>query len=502
MRPRAAIAAFAVAAALGAALPTAADAAGSYTVNACSPTTSAGAWQQVNTNTSSMASGNECGGPMIGPVGSGDGGSLYGEDLVGSSTLVSSGSEAGWQFTAPTGTTITAVSYYRAIETIAGAAYWQAGLFAADGASLDICETDPTPCSRPNNQVAVSLGGLDTSGLFFGIYCDSVSPSTCGPGATEHDAQAEMYSIAVTLSETGLPSVSGLGGRLWGGGVVWGTETVTFSAADPSGIAQVAVDGPAAQVMLQPQSCNYSQTQPCPDLPSGGVSVNTAMLPDGTQTLSLLVTNAAGNTETLQSPSVVGDNDGPPAPAQFSASAITGSATAVQLTWSDPLNPPQPVASAEAEVCQATCGSPVALAATGSAQLPVPGAGTYGVRLWLIDTAGRGGPANAATASVTVPSIPPPAPSPEPSLKLTHKLSAHRLTLTATVPKAVSGVVAFTLRAYHGSKRVALTNRIVRVTDEKAVLRLVLSRSELKASKISVSVTAAHARTATIVFKG
>jgi hypothetical protein len=318
------------------------------------------------------------------------------------------------------------------------------------------------------------------------------------PGATEHDAQAEMYSIAVTLSETGLPSVSGLGGPLWGGGVVWGTETVTFSASDPSGIEQVAVDGPAGQVALQPQSCNYSQTQPCPDLPSGSVSVNTTMLADGAQTLSLLVTNAAGNTETLQSPSVVVDNNGPPAPGQFSASTITGSATAVQLTWSDPLNPPEPVASAEAEVCQTTCGSPVALAATGSAQLPVPGAGTYGIRLWLIDSAGRGGPANAATASVTVPAIPPP----EPSLKLTHKLSAHKLTLTATVPKGVSGVVTFTLRAYHRSKRIALTKRSVRPARGKAVLDLVLSKSELKASKISVIVSASDATSATITFKG
>jgi len=38
-----------------------------------------------------MTSGNECGGPMIGPVGSGDSGSLYAEDLVGSTTEIPSG---------------------------------------------------------------------------------------------------------------------------------------------------------------------------------------------------------------------------------------------------------------------------------------------------------------------------------------------------------------------------------------------------------------------------
>jgi hypothetical protein len=445
-----------------------------------------------------MTSGNECGGPLIGPVGSGDTGSLFGEDLVGSSTLVPSGSEAGWQFTAPAGTVITGVSYYRAIDTAVGAADWQAGLFAANGTSLDICQTDPSPCSEPNNQVPVVLSGLNTSGLFFGIYCDSTSPSECDPGATLHYAQAQLYSISVTLSETGLPSLSSLGGSLWGGGALWGTGTVTFSASDPSGISQVALDGPAGQAGLQPQVCDYAETQPCPDLPSGSMSVNTTLLHDGPQTLTLLVTNAAGNTTSAVSPSVVIDNNGPPAPAQLTASAIAGSTAAVQLTWSDPANPPEPVASAEAEVCQASCGPAVALNSSGSAQVPVTGPGTYGVRLWLLDSAGRGGPANAATASVTVTV---PTPPPLPALTLSHRRKGRDLTLTAKVPKGVEGRVTFTLRAYRGTRRVALITRHVRPTHGSASLRLVLSEAAVTASKISVSVAASHARGATLTFR-
>jgi len=373
VRLRAALAALAGALAVAAGVPAVAQAAGSYAVSACSPSSSAGAWQQVNTNSASMTSGNECGGPLIGPVGSGDSSSLFGEDLVGSSTLVPSGSEAGWQLTAPAGTVITGVSYYRAIDTAVGAADWQAGLFAANGTALDICQTDPSPCSEPNNQVPVVLSGLNTSGLFFGIYCDSTSPSECDPGATLHYAQAQLYSISVTLSETGLPSLSSLGGSLWGGGALWGTGTVTFSASDPSGISQVALDGPTGQAGLQPQVCDYAETQPCPDLPSGSMSVNTTLLHDGPQTLTLLVTNAAGNTTSAVSPSVVIDNNGPPAPAQLTASAIAGNTAAVQLTWSDPANPPEPVASAEAEVCQASCGPAVPLNSSGSAQVAVTG---------------------------------------------------------------------------------------------------------------------------------
>jgi hypothetical protein len=223
------------------------------------------------------------------------------------------------------------------------------------------------------------------------------------------------------------------------------------------------------------------------------------MLADGAQTLSLLATNAAGNTETVESQSVVVDNNGPAAPAELSATAITGSNTAVQLTWSDPLSPPQPVASAEAEVCQTSCGAPVALAGTGAAQLAVPGAGTYGVRLWLIDTAGRGGPSNAATATVTVPAAPPP---PEPSLAVAHKLRGRELTLTAKVPTTVSGRITFTLRAYDRARRIAITTRRVLAVHGQAVLHITLSKREQRASRISVSAAAANARSVTIAFKG
>ena len=102
---------------LAAATPPAATASGSYTVTACSPTTSPGAWQQINTFPAGITSGNQCGGPLIGPVGSGDPGALFGEDLVGSVSSVPAGARAGWSFTAPVGTTITGVSYYRSLDT-------------------------------------------------------------------------------------------------------------------------------------------------------------------------------------------------------------------------------------------------------------------------------------------------------------------------------------------------------------------------------------------------
>ena len=411
---------------LAAATPSAATASGSYTVTACSPTTSSGAWQQINTFAGGLASGSQCGGPTIGPLDGGDPGALAGEDLVGSTVHSPSGAQAGWSFTAPPGTTITAVSYYRSLLQ-QGDFDWIAGLFAANGTPLDVCHSDPNPCSRPNNQVAVTLTGLSTSGLFFGIECEPVAPDTnCLAGGTEHYAQADMYSVKVTLSETGTPSVSNLAGALWGGGVVWGAEPVTFSASDLSGISQTALDGPGGTLALQPQSCDYSQTQPCPQLPSATLSVNTSELHDGAQTLTLLVTSAAGNTTSVQSPILVVDNDGPPAPASLTATAVGGGSDVVDLSWSNPANPPEPVTGGFAQLCQTLCDAATAVNGSGGAQLSAPGPGTYTIRLWLVDQAERGSATNATTTAVTVP--PPPTRPPVKPTPKTPKLKVQTLT--------------------------------------------------------------------------
>jgi hypothetical protein len=92
--------------------------------------------------------------------------------------------------------------------------------------------------------------------------------------------------------------------------------------------------------------------------------------------------------------------------------------------------------------------------------------------------------------------------TPEPPLHLTHKLTGHKLTLTATVPAQISGRVTFTLRAYDHSRRIAITTRGVGPADGDAVLHVTLSKKELHASRISVSAVAAGALTTTIDFRG
>jgi len=289
--------------------------AGSYSVSACSPSTSPGLWAAVNTFPTSFTMGNNCGGPSgseIGPLDGSNQGALYAEDILGSGAAsIPNGSQAGWIFTAPAGTTITAISYYRSL-----AAYNDpdlvAGLYQADGAPLEQCKIDTAfgttnTCSKPNDQGPVAFTGLSTSALFFGIACRIVRPVlSCGAGGTIHAVKANMYSARVTLSENSPPALSALSGPLWGGGVVSGVVAVTFSASDQTGIKQQYVRAdPGGVIAGATQTCDSMLAQPCPQLPAGSLSVDTRRVGDGPHTFSLVVVDAAGNEQTATSPTVL-----------------------------------------------------------------------------------------------------------------------------------------------------------------------------------------------------
>ncbi|MEA2298435.1 MAG: hypothetical protein QOF77_1371 [Solirubrobacteraceae bacterium] len=452
-------------------------ASGSYVVSACSPTMSAGAWQPLNTSVQALAQGNLCGGPPVGPLDQAtEQGALFGEDVVGSATQMPAGAVAGWLFTAPLGTTITAVSAYRSLQTDQADLQFEVGLFNVDGAPLDACRTppgSPTGCSLLNHQAPVTETGLSDGVLFFGIRCSPVPSGSCTAGGSRHLAQADLYSVEVTLAEPGLPAVSALGGST--SGAVSGMLPVTFTASDVSGIAQVAVDGAGAQLALQSQSCDYSQTQPCPQLPAGRIDINTLALPDGPQTLMLRATNAAGNITTTQTSPVVVDNHGPPAPTSLSAAPVGAGSSSIILTWANPVSPPQPIVGAQGQLCQATCAPPVAVTPSGPAQLTAAGPGAYTVRLSLTDSYGKTGAA--ATVPVTIPPantsgpIRPPPPAPSGHTKLTARISGRHLYVSgvfATIENA-NATVSWRARRHgrtlgHGSRNVRIRAHRLAVT--------------------------------------
>ena len=476
--------------------------AGSYTVSACSPFTTAGPWSEVNTFPAGLTAGNMCGGPAVGPLGGGNQGALYAEDNAQSpGTHIVGGAQAGWAFTAPRGTTVTAVSYYRSLAAQQNDLV--AGLFEPDGTALEACAAtfqNNYSCSVPNNQAPAMFSGLSASGLFFGVECQlQGSDQYCLSGSAGFQyVQADMYSVTVTLTEQSSPAVSSESGPLWGGGVVSGTVPLSFQASDPSGIEQLAVRDGAALGATAQESCDFTQTVPCPQLQPGVLSVDTTRFADGHSQVSLVVADAAGNTTVATSPVFVVDNNGPATPTSLTASAAGAGSNVVNLAWSDPVNPPEPVTGALAQLCQATCAPAMAVSPSGAGQITAPRPGSYTVRLWLVDSAGKGGSQNAATAAVTVP--PPSGGKPGGEnhtpghLHLSERLHGDRLTVTVEAPSGQHGPVTFHLELPRGKRLVLVAARKVELRHGLARTVFVLSRRTRRAAKLVLIVTAAGAR--------
>ena len=288
--------------------------AGSYVVSACSPSTSPGLWAYTNTFPSALTAANQCGGPAIGPSDGSHSGALYAEDILNSPATIPDGSRAGWTLTAPGGTMITAISYYRTLTAYNNQDI-VSGLFQADGSSLEQCKI-PWPfvagssirCDKINNQAPVTFTGLSTSSLFLGVTCRLVTGATAciSGGAPLHAATADLYSSRVTLSEDGKPTLSNVGGPLWAGGVISGVVPVTFTASDVSGIQEQLVRSDTGQTLISAlHPCDFGATPPCPQQPAATLNVDTRRVADGPQTFSVVVSDPAGNSQIATSPRVV-----------------------------------------------------------------------------------------------------------------------------------------------------------------------------------------------------
>ena len=215
---------------------------GSYTINACSPSTSPGAWTSINQATASLTTSNACGGvPAIGPddaetLAISTTGALFSEDQIGSTTPVPTGSQTGWALTVPAGIQITGISSYSSYETDGG---WLSGLQVDGIPQSSDCQTNldhTSPCAYYNDQLPQVQTGLDASSLFFGVECLQVEggATTCAPAPFgSHDVEAALYSAQVTLERLGGPVVQDEDGPLWGSSVVSGHSPVDVQRDRP-----------------------------------------------------------------------------------------------------------------------------------------------------------------------------------------------------------------------------------------------------------------------------
>jgi hypothetical protein len=330
-------------------------------------------------------------------------------------------SNADWTFTAPSGTTITAITYERYLgHRTDPDNYWSPalradGVIVAGETCLDTVENgdDCSIGGSPGKGVEpAEVGRLHAQELSVSIVCEAPTGQQCVTGAEEHKVWAAMYGATVTLEDNSAPTLNTPSGPLWEEGTAdgyhKGQESLTVEAQDVGGGVQsiiLAADGKT--VATYEASCDFTYPQPCP-LVTGPqtLTLNTSELSDGTHTLNLEAVDAAGNHSTIATKQVTIDNTPPAAPLSLVATPTTPGGSTFDLTWSDPPGQVSPIASATYQVCPAgggACSTPASAPAAGPVSVTVPGPGGWTLAVWLTDAAGNSSSANAAQITLTVP---------------------------------------------------------------------------------------------------
>jgi hypothetical protein len=350
-------------------------------------------------------------------------GGLSTTDALGLSNGAQPGTNAGWTFTTPTGTTITAINYERYIGHIFDSSNDWSPALRADGTPiasetcLDTIENSET-CfvggPPGHGEEPAIITGLSAQRLTLGIDCQPAPETECVTGATQHKAWATMYGARVAVNDSSPPTLGPPTGPLWepgkANGFHKGSESVTISANDIGGGVQsiaLEVDGKARQTYNA--TCDFTFPQPCPTSTGSQIlTLATTELSDGAHTVALVATDAADNQSTLTSEQITVDNDPPSAPTNLKAIQTQPGGTSFNAEWADPPGQASPIATATYQVCPASgpgiCRTPAPAPAAGPSIVTVPGPGTWTLAVWLTDVAGNSSPASAAYTTLTVPS--------------------------------------------------------------------------------------------------
>lgn len=415
-RRAAAIAAFAVSI-LGAAVagPGIASAA-TYDVVACQAAADDGfannSWTAVNTAPTFFATGTSC------PT---SGGQLSGINVGERLEVVGftpNGSGAGMRFTAPEGTTISAITYSRYLGQ------WSdnskvPGLRDDTGAVVggETCVFDgwASECSLGSSSPAIAfktITGLNTRSLTAGVTCQANAPATGCGGSTRYGTNSwfSVYGATVTLSQTTAPTVTASSlSSAWSRTV----PTPSMSAADVSGIrrARLYVDG--SRVTDQARPCDFTRVVPCTDLSTVQLPLGT--LADGTHTVAVAAVNSAGLETTAAAQTIRLDRTAPPPPVHLTTTAGDGWGTnpTVTATWTLPSeSDAAPIVAATYSVCDDTgsCTTPRPTDTPTTTTVQIPHEGTYETRVWLTDGAGNTDPAASSDVRVRLATTAPAAP--------------------------------------------------------------------------------------------
>jgi hypothetical protein len=317
---------------------------------------------------------------------------------------------AGWRWNAPPGTYITQLrgtwwhALHDGIEQRVGAINWAGGFEAVMAAA----GTDTTP------REFVLGFPVPVAGVEDRLLCARGADKWCSLVAPSWSA---LRALTFTLEDEKTPAAA-IGGDLTAPGWRRGAQTASVWGNDlGSGVrsGETFVDG--ARVALTEYPCEKvsvggewrgTRMQPCLGTVSQAQSVQTASLSDGPHTLVHCVADFSGNTACTPQRPLLTDNTAPGRPHPVAVAGGEGwrRTNDFDLAWT---NPDQGAASPVAGAGWRLSGPGgfdigVRFAAgrdlSALADLSLPAAGTYELRLWLRDEAGNEAPGAALTVSL------------------------------------------------------------------------------------------------------
>jgi hypothetical protein len=253
------------------------------------------------------------------------------------------------------------------------------------------------------------------------LLCARAEAKWC---SLEAGSWSALRALTITLEDGGAPSAAAAGDLLAGG---WrrGSQGLVVSGADlGSGLrfAESTLDG--SRVGLTELACakamiggewRATAMRPCALSASASQSVSTTAFSDGPHSFGACVSDFAGNSACLPPRTVLVDNNPPAHPLQAALAGGEGwrRTNGFDLAWVDPdQGVASPIAGASWRLTgPAGYDSGVrSVAGAGIAKLAdltVPAAGAYALRVWLRDEAGNEAPANAAEVPLRLDDVPP-----------------------------------------------------------------------------------------------
>jgi hypothetical protein len=251
-------------------------------------------------------------------------------------------SASSWTFSAPNNTKIAAAILYREVSVNTRArAFWTAPENSETEKNVfDLCDsataTEPsgtcrrgnltseckTTCGRlpyaPADTLIVPSSHLPSHQLAFDVVC--LMQGCFG--------SESLRSADIVLEQSMGPTATATGGNLTSASTLSGVADIEVTGTDPaSGIFQAILQADGKTVARQIIDANNGSCEPYKEEPNGtyvflhvlpcpqavsnvDVPFNTAQIPDGPHQISVLISDAAGNTTTILSRSVVVENTG------------------------------------------------------------------------------------------------------------------------------------------------------------------------------------------------